>query len=60
MLDNAVFAWAAVTKKSTISMSLGSKKCYDFDAYPSGPVIGSIPFPGDIGNSGKTPAIAII
>ena len=60
MLEDAVFAWAAVTKKSTISMSLGSNKCYDFDADASGPAVGSVPFPKDLGNSGKRPNITII
>jgi glucan endo-1,3-alpha-glucosidase len=60
MLEDSVFAWAAVTRKSTISMSLGSNKRYDFDADASGPAVGSVPFPEDLGNSGKRSNITII
>jgi glucan endo-1,3-alpha-glucosidase len=58
MLEDAVFAWAAVTKDSTISMSLGSNKYYDFDANSSGAALGSIPFPKDLDSD--RPVVAIV
>jgi glucan endo-1,3-alpha-glucosidase len=58
MLEDAVFAWAAVTKDSTISMSLGSNTYYDFDANASGPALGSIPFPKQL--NGDRPIVAIM
>jgi glucan endo-1,3-alpha-glucosidase len=58
MLEDAVFAWAAVTKDSTISMSLGSNTYYNFDADASGPALGSIPFPKQL--NGDRPIVAIM
>jgi glucan endo-1,3-alpha-glucosidase len=58
MLEDAVFAWAAVTKDSTISMSLGSNTYYDFNADASGPALGSIPFPKQL--NGDRPVVAIM
>jgi glucan endo-1,3-alpha-glucosidase len=58
MLEDAVFAWASVTKDSRISMSLGDNTYYDFAADSSGPAIGSIPFPKDLNND--RPIVAIM
>lgn len=61
MVEDAVFAWALVTQDSKISMSLGDNQYYDFHADTSGPAMGSIPFPEDLGGSeGKTPKVAIM
>jgi glucan endo-1,3-alpha-glucosidase len=58
MLEDAVFAWAAVTKDSRVSMSLGSNTYYDFKADASGPALGSIPFPKQL--EGDRPIVAIM
>jgi hypothetical protein len=59
ILKPAVFAWATATTGSTISMSLGSKKCYDFNADASGPAPGSIALPKVVGNNGIKPMVAV-
>jgi len=58
MLEDAVFAWAAVTKDSKVSMSLGDNTYYDFAADSSGPALGSIPFPKQL--NGDRPIVAIM
>lgn len=56
--DDAVFAWALVKEKSTISVSVGSNQNWEFEADPSGPATFRVPFPSDLG-SGVTPEVAI-
>lgn len=58
-VNDAVFAWALVKDSSTISMSVGSNKYYQFHADASGPTMGTVPFPSDLG-SGVTPEVAIM
>ena len=60
MVEDAVFAWAAVTKDSTISMSLGDNTFYDFDATWTGPAMGSVPFPKNLSQGGDRPKVAIM
>ncbi|KAK3678381.1 hypothetical protein LTR78_001678 [Recurvomyces mirabilis] len=57
--DDAVFAWALVKEKSTISMSVGSNQYWTFEADNNGPATGMVPFPSDLGN-GVTPEVAIM
>lgn len=60
-VEDAVFAWAVVRNKSTISLSLGDNTYYDFEADGSGPATGSVPFPKDLGgSSGVRPEVAIM
>lgn len=56
---DAVFAWALVSDSSTISMSVGSNKYYEFHADASGPSMSMVPFPDDLG-SGVTPEVSIM
>jgi glucan endo-1,3-alpha-glucosidase len=58
MLEDAIFAWAAVTKDSKISMTLGKNKYHDFLADASGPALGSMPFPEQL--NGDRPIVAIM
>lgn len=60
LLEDSVFAWAAVMKNSTISMSFGKKNCCSFHADASSPTLGSVPFPGDLGDGGTKPMIAVL
>ncbi|KAK5108034.1 hypothetical protein LTR62_008869 [Meristemomyces frigidus] len=57
--DDAVFAWALVSDKSTISMSIGSNQYWTFEADASGPAMGMVPFPSDLGD-GAVPTVAIM
>lgn len=58
--DDAVFAWALVKDKSTISMSIGSNQYWTFDADGSGPAMGMVPFPTDVSYDGCTPEVSIM
>lgn len=61
LVEDAIFAWALVTKDSRVSMSLGDNTYYDFHADNSGPATGSIPFPKDLGGGeGMRPEFAIM
>jgi len=56
---DAVFAWALVKDKATISMSVGSNEYWEFQADGSGPSMSMVPFPSDLG-SGITPEASIM
>ena len=58
--DDAVFAWALVKEKSTISMSVGSNQYWTFDADGSGPSMNMVPFPSGISYDGVTPEVSIM
>jgi glucan endo-1,3-alpha-glucosidase len=58
LVEDAVFAWAAVTKDSTISMSLGANQYHNFLADSSAPALGSMPFPQQL--NGDRPIVAIM
>ena len=57
--DDAVFAWALVKEKATVSVSVGSNKYWEFEADPSGPAMFRVPFPDNL-DGGVTPEIAIM
>ncbi|KAK5163092.1 hypothetical protein LTR04_002734 [Oleoguttula sp. CCFEE 6159] len=56
---DAVFAWALVCSPATISVSVGSNEYWTFEANSTGPAIGSVPFPDDLG-SGVIPMVGIV
>lgn len=58
--EDAVFAWALVSEKSTISMSVGSNQYWTFEADSSGPQMGFVPFPASVDGTGVTPSVAIM
>jgi glucan endo-1,3-alpha-glucosidase len=57
---DGVFAWALVSEKSTISMTVGSNEFWTFEADNSGPTMNMVPFPADVSGSGITPQVAIM
>ncbi|KAK6432630.1 hypothetical protein LTR95_011201 [Oleoguttula sp. CCFEE 5521] len=59
MPADAMFAWALVKDSATISMTVGSNQYHTFTADGSGPAMGQVPFPSDLG-SGVTPEVAIV
>ena len=58
--EDAVFAWALVSKAATISLSVGSNQFWTFEADSSGPSMGMVPFPAYVSGSGVTPEVAVI
>ncbi|KAK5700379.1 hypothetical protein LTR17_022987 [Elasticomyces elasticus] len=58
MPADAVFAWALVSQKSTISMSVGSNQYWEFEADGSGPSMGMVPFPDNA--NGAVPEVSIM
>jgi len=59
LVEDAVFAWAAVTEESKISMTLGNNVTREFNANNSHPALGSLSFPKDLSDSGTTPEVTI-
>ena len=57
--EDAVFAWALVSAKSTISITVGSNQYWTFQADNTGPSMSMVPFPSDLG-SGVKPSVAIM
>lgn len=55
---DAVFAWALVQDNATITMSAGSNSLWTFGADSSGPKMGMVPFPDDLGD-GILPEVSI-
>ncbi|CAJ2502196.1 Uu.00g095900.m01.CDS01 [Anthostomella pinea] len=55
---DAVFAWALVTNKANISVTVGSNQ-RTFEADPDGPAVGMAPFLADLG-AGVTPEVVIM
>jgi len=58
--EDAVFAWALVSRQSTISMSIGSNQYWTFEADNTGPAMGFVPFPAYVSGDGDTPQVAIV
>lgn len=56
---DAVFAWALVKDKATISISVGANQYWEFEADASGPALSMVPFPSNLGSSGTTPEVSI-
>ncbi|THY74569.1 glycoside hydrolase [Aureobasidium pullulans] len=56
---DAVFAWALVKDKATVSVSVGANQYWEFEADSSGPALSMIPFPKDLGIGGTTPEVSI-
>ena len=56
---DAVFAWALVKQKSTISMTVGANQYWNFEADNTGPSMNMVPF-GYVSGTGITPEVAII
>jgi glucan endo-1,3-alpha-glucosidase len=59
LVEDAVFAWAAVTEESKISITLGHNISRNFKADGSRPALGSIFFPKNLNDSGTTPRVTI-
>ena len=57
---DAVFAWALVKDKATISVSVGQNAYWEFEADGSGPALSMVPFPLDLGSSGTRPQVSIM
>ena len=55
---DAVIAWALVQDNATITMSAGSNALWEFTADGTGPKMGMVPFPADLGD-GVLPEISI-
>jgi glucan endo-1,3-alpha-glucosidase len=55
---DAVFAWALVKSKATISISVGANQYWEFEADGSGPALSMVPFPANLG-SGTAPEVSI-
>ncbi|KAH9812189.1 glycoside hydrolase family 71 protein [Teratosphaeria destructans] len=58
--EDAVFAWALVKQKATVSMTVGSNQYWTFEADNTGPVMNMVPFPEYVSADGITPEVAII
>jgi glucan endo-1,3-alpha-glucosidase len=58
--EDAVFAWALVKDASTISMSVGTNKYWNFQADGYGPAMGMVPFPPYVSGTGVTPQVSIM
>ena len=58
--EDGVFAWALVSEKSTISMTVGSNEYWTFEADTTGPSMNMVPFPSDISYDGIIPTVAIM
>jgi glucan endo-1,3-alpha-glucosidase len=57
---DAVFAWALVKDKATISMTVGANEYWEFQANSSGPALSMVPFPQDLGIGGISPEVSIM
>ncbi|KAI9712085.1 MAG: hypothetical protein M1820_001794 [Bogoriella megaspora] len=58
LVSDAVFAWALVQDTANITMTAGSNSLWTFEADGSGPKMGMVPFPDDLGD-GVIPEITI-
>jgi len=62
-LEDAVFFWALVTEKSTISVTIDDIEYQRFEADASGPATFKLAFPqnlGGLGEEGRTPKVNIL
>ncbi|KAL9074635.1 MAG: hypothetical protein Q9157_004334 [Trypethelium eluteriae] len=55
---DAVFAWALVRNNATVTMSAGQNAFWQFNANGTGPQMGMVPFPNDLGD-GILPEVSI-